>query len=280
MTERRRRYIRMYALVWFVLAVAGDVGLALGPTPPFQASDLASSQSTVIKILAVIAWPVFSAVVATIAFTLFGNRVAPHEGDIDPGKLRGDSRPQIAWISASIVIVLSLAVYGTVALASDQPGAGISTTSASLRQPASPSDPLEVQVIAQQWWFTYRYPTYGGVETPQLVIPVGQKIQFHVTSLDVVHSFWFYALGVKADAVPLNDNVFTVTPTQTGTYRVQCSELCGLWHGNMNADDAMVVSSSDFATWIQQQQAMDAPILKYLPAYSHTYEPNPPAYGT
>ena len=29
-----------------------------------------------------------------------------------------------------------------------------------------------------------------------------------------------------------------------------------------------------------QQQAMDAPILKYLPAYSHTYEPNPPAYGT
>ena len=78
------------------------------------------------------------------------------------------------------------------------------------------------------------------------MLPVNQKIQFHVTSLDVVHSFWFYALGVKADAVPLNDNVVTATPTQIGTYRIQCSELCGLWHGNMSDDTAMVVSPSDF----------------------------------
>ena len=33
------------------------------------------------------------------------------------------------------------------------------------------SQPLEVQVIAQQWWFTYRYPSYGGIETAQLVLP-------------------------------------------------------------------------------------------------------------
>jgi cytochrome c oxidase subunit 2 len=280
MTDKRRTYIRLCAICWLIVAVAGDIGLALGPTPPFSASDLASSQSTVIKILSLAAWPIFSAVLATIAFTLFANRVAPHEGDVGPQELRGDRRVQIAWITANIVIVLTLAVYGTVALANDQPGAGISTTSAALSQPASQSDPMEVQVIAQQWFFTYRYPTYGGIETAQLVVPVGQKIQFHITSLDVVHSFWFYALGVKADAVPLNDNVFTVTPQQTGTYRVQCSELCGLWHGNMSADNAMVVSASDFASWIQQQQAIDATILKYLPAYSHTYAPNPLAYGS
>jgi len=280
MTEKRRRLIRIFVGVWLILSVAGDIGLALAPTPPFESSDLASSQSTVIKILSVIAWPVFAAVLATLAFTLFGNRVAPHEGDVDAAELRGNRTAQIAWITTSIVVVLTLAVYGTVALANDQPGAGISTTSASLPQPASPSDPLEVQVIAQQWFFTYRYPTYGGVETAQLVLPVGQKIQFHITSLDVVHSWWFYALGVKADAVPLNDNVFTVTPTQSGTYRVQCSELCGLWHGNMFADDAMVVNSSDFTTWIQQQQTAGAPIMKSLPPYSHTYAPNPLAYGS
>ena len=61
-----------------------------------------------------------------------------------------------------------------------------------------------------------------------------------MTSLDVVHSFNFYALGVKADAVPLNDNHVTVTPTQIGTFRVQCTELCGLWHGNMADNTAMV----------------------------------------
>ena len=85
---------------------------------------------------------------------------------------------------------------------------------------------------------------------------------------------------VKADAVPPNDNVVPATPTQLGTYRVQCTELCGLWHGNMADNTAMVVSTSDFATWIQQQTALDAPVMQYLPPYSHTYEPDPQIYGS
>jgi len=278
--RNRATAIRVVVIVWLVAAVAGDVALAFGPIPPGQASDLASSESFVILLLAEIAWPVFSAVLAAMFFTMVVNRMAPPTAEVSASSLRGNTRVQTTWIVTTLVIVLSLAVYGTVALAIDQPGAGISTTSAALPMPASTSQPLEVQVIAQQWWFTYRYPSYGGIETAQLVLPVNQKIQFHVTSLDVVHSFWFYALGVKADAVPLNDNVVEATPTQVGTYRVQCSELCGLWHGNMADNTAMVVSASDFATWIQQQTTLDAPIMKYLLPYSHTYEPSPTVYGS
>jgi cytochrome c oxidase subunit 2 len=279
--RNRTTAIRTVVIVWLLLAVAGDVGLALGPIPPGQASDVAQNESFTIQLLAVIAWPVFSAVLAGLFFTLVVNRIAPPTAEVSAEQLRGNTRVQTTWIAATLVIVLSLAVYGTVALASDQPGGGISTNSAALPLPGSTDQPLEVQVIAQQWWFTYRYPSYGGIETAQLVLPVNQKIQFHITSLDVVHSFWFYALGVKADAVPLNDNVFTATTTQTGTYRVQCSELCGLWHGNMSDDTAMVVSPSDFAAWIQQQTALDAPIMKFLVPYSHTYEPSTQLiYGT
>jgi cytochrome c oxidase subunit II len=279
--RNRATAIRMVLIVWIVASVAGDVALAFGPIPPGQASDLASSESLTILLLAVIAWPVFAAVLAALFFTLVVNRTAPPTALVSPEALRGNTRVQTAWIAATLVIVLSLAVYGTVALAIDQPGAGISTVSAALPMPTSTDQPLEVQVIAQQWWFTYRYPTYGGIETSQLVLPVNQKIQFHITSLDVTHSFWFYALGVKGDAVPLNDNVVTATPTQTGTYRVQCSELCGLWHGNMSDNTAMVVSPADFATWIQQQTTLDAPIMKFLVPYSHTYEPSTQQiYGT
>jgi cytochrome c oxidase subunit 2 len=277
--RNRATAIRVVLIVWMVAAVAGDVALAFGPIPPGQASDLASSESLVILVLALIAWPVFSAVLAALFFTLVVNRLAPPTAEVSAAALRGNTRVQTTWIVATLVIVLSLAVYGTVALAIDEPGAGISTAAASLPMPTSTDQPLEVQVIAQQWWFTYRYPAYGGVETSQLVLPVNQKIQFHITSLDVTHSFWFYALGVKADAVPLNDNVITAIPTATGTYRVQCSELCGLWHGNMSDDTAMVVSPSDFAAWIQQQQALDAPVMQYLPPYSHTYVPSPTVYG-
>jgi cytochrome c oxidase subunit 2 len=278
--RNRATAIRIVLIVWIVASIAGDVALAFGPIPPGQASDLASSESLTILLLAEIAWPVFAGVLAALFFTLVVNRLAPPTAVVSPEALRGNTRVQTAWIAATLVIVLSLAVYGTVALAIDQPGAGISTVSAALPMPTSTDQPLEVQVIAQQWWFTYRYPTYGGIETSQLVLPVNQKIQFHITSLDVTHSFWFYALGVKGDAVPLNDNVVTATPTQTGTYRVQCSELCGLWHGNMSDNTAMVVSPSDFAIWIQQQTTLDAPIMKFLVPYSHTYEPSPTIYGT
>jgi len=277
--RNRATAVRVLVVTWLILAVAGDIGLALAPMPPGQASNAASDESFVITLLAVIAWPVFSAVLAALYLTLVVNRRTPPEGEVSAAALRGNTRVQTIWIAATLVVVLSLAVYGTIALAQDQPGGGISTVSAALPNPTSTDQPLEVQVIAQQWWFTYRYPSYGGIETSQLVLPVNQKIQFHITSLDVTHSFWFYALGVKADAVALNDNVFTATPTQTGTFRIQCGELCGLWHGNMADNTAMVVSSSDFATWIQQQTTLDAPVMKFLPPYSHTYEPDPPLYA-
>lgn len=270
---------RLGLVVWLIVSIVGDVGLALGPIPPGQASDLASDESTVIRVLAMVGWPIFFGVLMGLYFMLVLNRTAASQREVSAEDLRGNARIQVTWIATSVVLVLLLATYGTVELAIEQPGAGISTVSAALPLPTSTSQPLEVQVIAQQWWFTYRYPAYGGIETSQLVLPVGQKIQFHVTSLDVVHSFNFYALGVKADAVPLNDNVATATPTEIGTYRVQCTELCGLWHGNMADNTAMVVSASDFAAWIQQQTALDAPVMKFLPPYSHTYEPNPPIYA-
>jgi cytochrome c oxidase subunit II len=281
--RNRATATRVVLIVWIVAAVGGDVALAFGPIPPGQASDLASSESLTILLLAEAAWPVFSAVLAALFFTLVVNKIAPPTAEVSASALRGNTRVQTVWIAATLVVVLSIAVYGTVALAIDVPGTGISTTSASLPMPTSTDQPLEVQVIAQQWWFTYRYPAYGGIETAQLVLPVNQKIQFHVTSLDVIHSFNFIALGVKADAVPLNDNVITATPTQVGTYRVQCTELCGLWHGNMADNTAMVVSASDFSAWIQEQTALDAPIMKYLPPYSHTYSgsnlPQPGVYA-
>ena len=75
---------------------------------------------------------------------------------------------------------------------------------------------LQVQVIGQQWVWTYRYPQFGGMESSELMLPVGMPVTFHVTSLDVIHSFWAYQLGVKADANPGVDNVAYMTPKATG----------------------------------------------------------------
>jgi cytochrome c oxidase subunit II len=70
------------------------------------------------------------------------------------------------------------------------------------------------------------------VDNP-LVLPVGKKVRFITTSNDVIHSWWVPAFGVKRDAVPGFLREFWATVEKTGTYRGQCSELCGKEHGFM-----------------------------------------------
>ena len=83
-------------------------------------------------------------------------------------------------------IVLVLFVFGTYELIQPE-GAGGGQGPSPIWTPASHTV-LPIQVIGQQWKWTYRYPTFGGFETTQLVIPDDTTIAFHVTSLDVIHS--------------------------------------------------------------------------------------------
>ena len=133
-------------------------------------------------------------------------------------------------------------------------------------------------MIAQQWKFTYRWPSYGGVETSSLELPAHRMIEFHVTSLDVIHSFWAYQLGVKADANPGFDNIAYVTTKSPLTFNIHCAELCGVWHGYM-FETGHVVSQSDFNTWIAQRRVQYAPARKNLVPYSKQYFPDPQRRG-
>src|SRR5208282_3486385 len=132
--------------------------------------------------------------------------------------------------------------------------------------------------IAQQWMFTYRYPTYGGVETYELVLPANKWVELNVTSLDVIHSFWAFKLGVKADANPGVTNVAFVKPNRLMNFKVRCAELCGIWHGSM-VGDGRVVSASAFHSWIRRQQILLGPATKTRPPYAKTYLPEPTRRG-
>jgi cytochrome c oxidase subunit 2 len=193
---------------------------------------------------------------------------------VDGPPLTANSRIQITWLAVTSVMVLGLAVYGTAGLLGSSHGAGGGQGPNPLAKPPASSDPLQVQVIGQQWLWTFRYPSYGGVETPRLELPAGRMVELHVTSLDVIHSFWAYELGVKADAVPGSDNVAYVEPTKLEGFQVRCAELCGLWHGHMNTTGA-VVSPSQFASWISTQRANYQGVTKDLPRYAPYYFPDP-----
>jgi len=170
------------------------------------------------------------------------------------------------------VAVLFLAGFGSYELTQNGSGGGQGPTPAFL--PPGHASAMDVQVIAQQWEFTFRYPGFGGVETPHLVLPADKLIRLHVTSLDAVHSFWAYELGVKADANPGIDNVVYVQLKGPRTFHIHCAELCGLWHGYM-FDTGQVVPAAEFASWIAREQAFFAPDAKYLPPYANAYLPDP-----
>jgi len=260
-------------LIWLPIAVAADllIWIVLGPhLPPGRMSDTAASQQWDILVLAVLAAPVMAFVLIFMAYSFIVWR--HRDGDDEDGPaLFGNVRIQATWITVSSVIVLFLAGFGTYELAAPGfAGAGAGEGPAAIWTPHG--TPLQIQVIGQQWRFTYRYPQFGGFETTALVLPLNEPVQFNVTSLDVIHSFWAYQLGVKADANPGVNNIAFTTAKQLGVVTVRCAELCGLWHGAM-VNYGHVVTVSAFRAWAASTEAKLAPITALLPPYATSYDP-------
>jgi cytochrome c oxidase subunit II len=246
----------------------------LGPNmPPGKSTDVGKSQVFDNTVLLVVMTPFTVFILVYLVYALVVFRVGKDEELRDGSPDRGALRLQVAWLAATSIAIVFLAIFGTVELFGGN-GSGGGQGPSPIAKPGGAA--LPVQVIAQEWEFTYRYPTYGGVETPQLVIPVDREIAFHVTSLDAIHSFWAYQLGVKADANPGVDNVAYVKAKTTRSFDIRCAELCGLWHGYM-FDTGQVVTGSRFATWIARQQSQFREVTKELPKYATTYNPDPTA---
>jgi cytochrome c oxidase subunit II len=259
-------------VVWILLSVIATplVAVVLGPhLPPGNGSQQASEQVYDNTWITSIVTPIVCLLLVFFVYALSQFR---HKGGalVDGPPLRNDARVQTWWMVVTGITVLFLAGFGTYELL--QTGSGGGQGPDPLVVPGGAK--LPVQVIAQQWQFTYRYPTYGGLETPTLVLPADTLVELHVTSLDAIHSFWAYQLGVKADANPGVDNVAFVRTKGPLDFEVRCAELCGLWHGYM-FDTGRVVPKAEFLDWVKSQQTEFAPVAKYLPPYATTYYPDP-----
>ena len=268
-----RHGLRIF-LIWLPLAIVADalIWFVWYPhLPPGRMTDQAQGQQFDIAVMAVLAAPVLLFVWVYFAYALVVWRHRPGD-DEDGPPLHGNTRVQATWITATSVIVLGLFVFGTVQLIVPA-GAGAGEGPSPIWNPAS-ANRLQVQVIGNQWAFTYRFPQFGGMETTQLELPLGQEVEFHVTSVDVIHSFWAYQLGVKADANPGVDNVAYTKPQELGSFTVRCSELCGIWHGAM-FNYGHVVTPAAFQAWARGIQAREARlgVLAALPRYALTYDP-------
>lgn len=207
----------------------------------FPASPTMRAVESTMTIFSVAASPVMAVVLAVGIYSLIGWRSrgsAPPIGDGPP--IRGNGRVTTTWMVVSTLLTLFLLIWGLGEMQS-------------LSAVASSPNAMIVNVTGQQWVWTFSYPESGNVESDQLYLPVNRPVVFHVTSRDVIHSFWVVQMGIKIDANPGQVTTTSVVPDTLGNFDVRCAELCGLLHAHMQTK-THVVSTTDFAAWIKARE--------------------------
>jgi len=114
---------------------------------------------------------------------------------------------------------------------------------------------VTVNVVGFRWNWAFNYIDQDAyavgtpVEPAVLVLPVNEKVQFQLTSPDVIHSFWVPDFLFKMDVIPGKTNRFELTPTKVGTFPGRCAELCGVDHARM-LFTLKVVDKAEFDQYI------------------------------
>jgi cytochrome c oxidase subunit 2 len=232
-------------IIWAVMTAAGVLIGFYVPhhiLPTFLSKEGSDVWATIV-LFTVAAAPVAALVYAIAVYSLLAWR---HRGDqdeppADGPPLRGNNGVVTLWLGGSFVLVLGLLAWGLSIYYSDD---------------ATPRNALQVDVIGQQWLWTFRYPGTN-IETRTLVLPVDRPVEFNVTSEDVTHGFWPVSLGIQVDANPGVTTVIDANPNKLGSFVVRCSQLCGLYHSFMYAPGS-VVTSAAFSRWLQSQGATAA----------------------
>jgi cytochrome c oxidase subunit 2 len=141
---------------------------------------------------------------------------------------------------------------------------------------ADDSNPyMTVTVTGHQWYWEYNYQSVPGLDYTSymipddkigpnqirrlsvdhpLVLPVGEKIKFNITSSDVLHGFYLPSLGVQRYAIPGTTVTSWTEIPKVGTYYGQCNQICGVNHDAMPIE-IKAVSMDDYLAWVKMAQA-------------------------
>ncbi|PSV25847.1 MULTISPECIES: cytochrome c oxidase subunit II [unclassified Photobacterium] len=178
-----------------------------------------------------------------------------------PASFHESTKVEIIWTLIPFIILIGMAIPATKTLIA--------------MEDTSKSD-VTILVTGSQWKWHYNYfnqdvEYYSHLATSAeqisnqrqkrdnyllevdypLVLPVGQKVRFLITSQDVIHSWWVPAFAVKKDANPGFINEAWTQIDKPGIYRGQCAELCGKDHGFM---PIVVIAKpqAEYDDWLQK----------------------------
>jgi cytochrome c oxidase subunit II len=231
----RTTYLKLVGAM-LVLTVISSVIMLIPEWNGFNGSVEADKIDTLLDVMIVLSAFVFSIVMVMLGYSVWKYRAKPgDESDGEP--IHGNTKLEIAWTLIPTIIVLFGAGYSWVILDDIE-----------AREP----DRMEVLVTGQQFKWSFEYPEEGIVSS-ELHVPVDRQVDFEMTALDVIHSFWVPEWRVKKDLVPGIATSVAATPDAEGTYSLMCTEYCGTGHATMRAF-VTVESQAEFDEWASKQE--------------------------
>lgn len=250
------RYCLVLALLLLTVPAVADWKLNMhrGVTP--LSTDIYWLHMTILWICVVIGIGVFGVMI----YALCRHRKSL---GMKPAEFHEHPKVEFLWSVIPFIILVAMAIPATKVL---------------VRMDDTQDAEVTIKVVAHQWKWEYEYldeniSFFSNLSTPPaqiqgtekknewyllevdrpLVLPVDRKVRFLVTANDVIHSWWVPELGIKRDAIPGFIYEAWARIDEPGTYRGQCAELCGVYHGYMPIV-VEAVSDAEYAQWIAEQQ--------------------------
>ncbi len=236
------RHLAIAGILWVVFTALAAAGTALMNPFPTVGAEEAEFSDHAFRLMTYMGSPVFGLVMAALFYSVVKFRAKGPGEDGPP--IKGTGLVPRVWLVTTSTLAVVVMIY---------PGL---TGLAELRRDRTYD--LEVNVTGFRWAWVAQYPE--GFSAQELVLPVDQRVKFNITAPagDVLHSFWVPAFRLKIDAVPGQITNLYITPTELGdgatdaAYRVQCAELCGLYHARMSMP-VRVVEVEEYEAWVAEK---------------------------
>jgi cytochrome c oxidase subunit 2 len=227
------------ALLLAATAAASDGGL--GPVAPVTPNG--QKESDAYWLIFALAVAIFVLVEGALVVFVLRFRSRGRARTVEGPDIHGSTRLETAWTILPVLLLAAIATFVFINL----PGYVSSPK-------AERAGALHVDVIAHQFYWDFDYG--NGVHSyDQMVVPAGRLVLLTIRSDDVAHSWWIPAFGPKTDAIPGQVNHAWLKTRHLGTFKGQCSELCGVLHAKMT-ETVKVLPQGAFASWLQRRRSL------------------------
>jgi cytochrome c oxidase subunit 2 len=246
-----------------LLALAFFAGLAQAQevtprwTPGSPASDYGYRFGELFWLITMLCGVSFLLVLVMIGISVLRDRERPgHKASFDHGTSLHDKR-LTAFISVVTFLVLDAWVL-TIAMKD--------LREAYWKIPeAAAADTYRVEVLAQQWAWSFRAAGLDGefgtaddiLSINELTVPKGRAVSLQMTSKEVIHSLFLPEMRMKKDVNPGAINTTWFRPTEAGQFTILCAELCGFAHYKMFGT-VQVLETEEFDLWEQEASPLSA----------------------